>query len=335
MRAKQSQRIRLEKRTPLEKIIPLDTPFHIFVDPSAACNFSCKFCFNRDKSKTNHKIMDYKVFEKIVKDIKLFPEKLKVLRLYKEGEPLLNKNLPDMIAYAKKMEVANSIDFTTNGSLLNPQKNLQLIKAGTDAINISVEGISSQRYWEISGVKIDFTEFVENIKHLYHNKEQCRILIKTNDINVKKEEEEEFYNIFGDICDEIAIEQVVPIWNNVDISDIKVDFSSGIYNQEIKNVNICPYIFYSMAINSDGSVSSCFSDWEHLNIIGNVKEDSVYDIWNGKSLRNLRIAHLENNRSSYNVCADCKQLAFATIDNIDCYADSILKKFKPKGFEQL
>lgn len=328
MKAKPSQRVRLDQRTALQEVIPLDTPFHIFVDPSAACNFSCKFCFNKDKSRTFHKIMKFEVFEKIVQDLRQFPQKLKVLRLYKEGEPLLNKHLSDMISYAKKMEVAESIDFTTNGSLLSPEKNIKLIDAGLDAINISIEGISAERYFEVSGIKIDFQQFVNNLRHFYKNKGKCRVLIKTNDVNVHKEEENEFYNIFGDICDEISIEQVVPIWNNVDISDIKSEFDMGIYNQTVENINVCPYIFYSMAINSDGSVSSCFSDWEHLNIIGNVKEDSVYNIWNGNALRMLRIAHLENNRSIYPVCSECKQLTFATIDNIDCYAESILEKIK-------
>lgn len=326
MKAQLSQRIRVKDRTRLQEVIPLDTPFHIFVDPSAACNFNCKFCFNRDKSRTFHKIMEYELFEKIVGDLKKFPKKLKVLRLYKEGEPLLNKRLPEMIAHAKKMEVADSIDFTTNGSLLSEEKNIKLISAGLDAINISVEGVSAERYWEVSGARIDFREFVGNIRHLYQNKENCRVLIKTNDINVPKEEEERFYSIFGDICDEIAIEQVVPIWHNVDISDIKSDFRNGIYNQEVNNINVCPYIFYSMAINSDGSVSSCFSDWEHINIIGNVNNESVYDVWNGDDLRKLRIAHLEKNKSIYAICAECKQLAFATIDNIDCYSYIILNK---------
>lgn len=328
MKATEGSRIRTEKRTPLQKVIPLDTPFHIFVDPSAACNFSCKFCFNRNKKNTFHKIMEYDLFVKIVNDLKEFPGKLKVLRLYKEGEPLLNKRLPDMINYAKKSEVAETIDFTTNGSLLSPDKNISLINAGLDAINISVEGLSSEKYFEVSGVKIDFDRYVDNIRHLYKNRGNCRVLIKANDVNVSKEEKDKFYNIFGDICDEIALEKVVPIWHNVDISDVKADFDKGIYNQEIANVEVCPYIFYSFTINSDGSVSSCFMDWEHLNIIGNAKEETIYDIWNGEKLKKLRIAHLENNKGKYEICKECKQLTFATVDNIDYYRHDILNKIK-------
>jgi radical SAM protein with 4Fe4S-binding SPASM domain len=328
MHAKKSSRIRVNNRTSLQEVIPLETPFHIFVDPSAACNFSCKFCFNRNKANTFHKIMEYELFVKIIDDLKKFPQKLKVLRLYKEGEPLLNKRLPEMIAYAKKNQIAETIDFTTNGSLLTPEKNLQLIEAGLDAINISVEGISSEKYLEVSNVKIDFDKYVENIRHLYENKKNCRVLIKTNDVNVPEEDRDKFYEIFGDICDEIAIENVVPIWHNVDISDVKSDFDKGIYNQGINYIEVCPFIFYSLTINSDGTVSSCFMDWEHLNIIGNVKESSVFEIWKGGNLKKLRIAHLEKRKHEYKICAQCKQLTFATIDNIDSYSDIIIEKIK-------
>ncbi|WP_234119681.1 radical SAM/SPASM domain-containing protein [Clostridium hydrogenum] len=327
MFAKKYTRIRKENRTKLQEVIPLQTPFHIFVDPSSSCNFRCKFCFNRNKDKSDSKVMKFDLFVKIINDLKQFPNKLKVLRLYKDGEPLVNKRLPEMIAYAKQMNVAESIDFTTNGSLLCPEKNLELIESGVDAINISVEGLSAEKYLEVSGVKIDFDRYVENIRHLYKNRKNCRIHIKTTDVNIENEEER-FYEIFGNICDEISIEKVVPIWPNVDITDVKSDFKTGLYNQKIKGVKVCPYIFYSMSINSDGSVSSCFIDWQHTNVIGDVRQNSVKEIWEGIAMKELRMSHLKMQKDKHNICSECKQLEFATIDNIDDYASELLDRVK-------
>lgn len=330
MKAKKASRIRTTGRTKLEEVIPLETPLHIFLDPSAACNFSCKFCFNKDKSKTSHKIMEYELFEKIVDDLKQFPEPLKVLRMYKEGEPLLNKNLENMIKHAKTSGVCEKVDFTTNGSMLNPTRNKLLIDAGLDAMVISVEGISEEQYYETSGVRIDFKEYANNIKHLYKNKGNCRVHVKTTDMNINKSNEEEFYSIFGDICDEISIDKITPIWSDVDISDIKQDFKSGIYNNEIQANKVCPYIFYSLTINSDGSVSSCFMDWQHKNILGNVKEKSFYDIWNSKEVFELRKAHLTGDLSKFGICKDCGQLKFGMADNIDEHAEVILRKLQER-----
>ncbi|RDY24512.1 radical SAM protein [Romboutsia maritimum] len=330
MKAKKTSRIRQNERTKLQNVIPLETPFHVFVDPSAACNFKCKFCFNRDKSKTFHKIMEYELFEKIVNDMKQFPDPLKVLRMYKEGEPLLNKNLEKMIKYAKVSGICEQIDFTTNGSMLNPSRNKMLIDAGLDAMIISVEGITEKQYYDTSGVNINFKEYVENIKDLYKNKGNCRIHIKTTDMNINKDNEDEFYSIFGDICDEISIDKITPIWTDIDIKDIKDDFDKGIYNNDIKQVNVCPYIFYSLTINSDGSVSSCFMDWKHSNILGDVNEKSFYDIWNSKEVFDIRKAHLTGDISKYEMCNGCGQLKFGMSDNIDDYAENLLSKLEDK-----
>lgn len=323
-------RKRKKNRKKLNEVIPLETPIHMFVDPSAACNFKCKFCFNTLKGrKPNSKIMEMELFKKIVDDLTCFPEKLNVLRLYKEGEPLINKNLPEMIRYAKEKNVCEQIDFTTNGSLLTPNKNIELINSGLDAINISVEGINEKDYWEVSGVKIDFEEFVRNIRHLYKNKQNCRIHIKATDRTINQENKNLFENIFGEYCDELSIEHVVPIWPDMDF-DSEETISKNIYNEEMEKLEICPYIFYSFTINSDGSVSSCFVDWEHRNILGNVKVDSVYDIWHGKKLYDLRLKHLQNCIEERCICKNCGQLLYGSGDNIDKFKEELQIKLNQK-----
>jgi len=93
MKAKIKPRIDLENRTKLETVIPLIVPFIINVDPADTCNFQCKFCPTGDKylmKKTpgrNHGIMDFELYKKIIDDICKFEKPIKVLRLYKDGEP--------------------------------------------------------------------------------------------------------------------------------------------------------------------------------------------------------------------------------------------------------
>src|SRR5512137_591900 len=134
MKAKEHPRIRLEGRTNLAEAIPLDTPIHVFIDPSSACNFKCKFCFNADKSRTHHEIMPFPLFVKVIDDLKKFPHKLKAIRLYGFGDPLMNKRLPDMVDYTKRAYVTDFVEFTTNGWWLNPELNRKLVAAGLDAI---------------------------------------------------------------------------------------------------------------------------------------------------------------------------------------------------------
>lgn len=330
MKAQIAPRIDMENRTRLETVIPLPQPFVVFVDPASVCNFQCQFCANGDSElvrKTGRKqgLMDFELFTKVINDLGVFDKKIKVLRLYKEGEPLLHPRLPEMIKYAKGSGTFESIDLTTNGSLLKPQTSLALVEAGLDRINISVEAMSSEKYRNIAKVTLDFDAYVDNIRYLYEHKGDCVISIKTVRNYMEDGEEQKFYDIFGDITDLIFVENLAPCWPDFDMSAFDKDFGPGIYGQQIGQVEVCPYIFYSVTVNVDGSVSSCFLDWEHKLIIGDIRQNSFADIWNGEALRDLRVLHLQKKRFDNAVCRNCGQLVYGAPDNIDSFAEDLLR----------
>jgi MoaA/NifB/PqqE/SkfB family radical SAM enzyme len=331
MKAKIKPRIEIEKRTRLEEVIPLGTPFVIFIDPADICNFQCKFCptGNRTLIKTLRRsagLMDFNLYRKIIDDICTFDKPLKCLRLYKDGEPLLNPKFPHMIRYAKEQGCALEIDTTTNGSLLNPRMNLELIHAGLDRINISVEGVSEDKYLKFSGYSINFQKFVDNIRHFYENRQNCKVCIKICGDILTDKEKDSFFDIFGDIADMIFIEHVAPCWPNFEMDGVKPNTKVGIYGQEICEVQVCPYIFYSLAVNSDGRASLCFLDWSRELLIGDVKKESLKDIWNGSVLLANRKAHLSMKRKDSPFCASCGQLSYGLPDNIDSFADVLLNR---------
>ena len=183
MKARLEPRINLVGRTPLETVIPLATPFIIFVDPASACNFKCTFCptGHRDMIAETGRfqgVMKLELFQKIIDDLGAFDKPIKVLRMYKDGEPFLNKRLADMVAYAKKSGHVDYIDTTTNGTFLSPERVGPVLEAGIDKINISVDGMTEETYQRFTGFKFDFAKFVENVKWLYANKGNCEIVVK-------------------------------------------------------------------------------------------------------------------------------------------------------------
>ena len=201
MKAEFKPRIDLENRTKLETVIPLKVPYVIFIDPSDICNFYCKFCPSGDKELMKNvgrslKTMDFNLYKKIIDDICEFEKPLKVLKLYKDGEPLINPMFADMVKYAKDRNCAERISTTTNASLLNPKRNLEIIDAGLDRINISIEGVSQEQYLEFSNYKIDFEKLVENIRHFYENRKQCEMIVKINGDTISEEDKEKFLDLF-------------------------------------------------------------------------------------------------------------------------------------------
>jgi MoaA/NifB/PqqE/SkfB family radical SAM enzyme len=90
-------------RVNLADKIPLSTPFVIQVEPTTSCNLKCVFCPINDKTISIKKeTMKLKTFMKMVDQCREFPQAIKFLRFIGIGEPLLNKDLPEMISYAKQ-----------------------------------------------------------------------------------------------------------------------------------------------------------------------------------------------------------------------------------------
>jgi MoaA/NifB/PqqE/SkfB family radical SAM enzyme len=331
MNAKIKPRIDLENRTKLETVIPLKTPFIIFIDPSDACNFGCKFCPTGDKELMRKigrpsKVMDLELYKKIIDDICKFEKPIKVLRLYKDGEPLLNPKFVEMIKYAKEKKCAERIDTTTNASLLTPKKNIEMIDAGLDRINISIEGVNAQQYKDFSNYNIDFNKLVDNIRHLYENRKNCEIIIKIPGDTISEEDKKTFLETFGDIADGVFIEHTMSCWPEFELKDVEINKEVGIYGQEIKEVQVCPYVFYSFSVNSDGLASACFLDWSRKLIIGDAKTESIQEIWNGEKLKNLQKMFLKTERKQHPICKDCGQMSHGLPDDIDKFAEILLKK---------
>ncbi len=341
MKAKIEPRINLHGRTPLQDVIPLDTPFILFVDPSSICNFKCKFCPSGHpelikNTKRKQTLMDFNLYKKIIDNIEEFNQSLKVLRLYKEGEPLLNKNFANMVKYAKDNQNIKYIDTTTNGYLLKLEIIKPILEAGLDRINISVDGLSDKQFLELTGVKVDFNKYSQNIINLYKLKEKnfpdFEICIKITGDFLTEQEKENFYNLFGNYCDRIFIENVAPCWTEFNVEkylNTKIS-NKGIYDNHLTNIDVCPYIFYSTTINSDGTASLCFLDWAHKLIIGDAKKQSLKEIWNSKQLFQYQIKHLSGQRKQMGVCKDCGQLTHCLPDDIDPYREQISKRLLEK-----
>jgi MoaA/NifB/PqqE/SkfB family radical SAM enzyme len=141
--------------------MPLDLqpfPTRIHVEPTNICNLDCHFCpYGRQKRR--HGYMGVELFAKIAdecagRDVKLW--------LHFLGEPLLNRDLPTMIAYAKERRVPQ-VGLSTNAFFLTRETGNRLIRAGLDRLECSVDGFDRASYLELRR-STRFDRVVENVK---------------------------------------------------------------------------------------------------------------------------------------------------------------------------
>ncbi len=320
-------------RKKLEEIIPIDTPMLVFIEPSNMCNFKCKFCPTGNKNllkKVNRPAgsMSIEMLKKVVDEIKEFPNKINKIHFYLNGEPLINKDLCKMIKYAKDNEISEELWIKTNGYLLTPQLSVELIESGLDFIGISIEGVSNKRYKEICGVDINYNTIVKNVEYLYKNRKKCKIYVKIVDYGLSEEEKQKFYSDFESISTEIQIENLMG-WSMSSEKDFTLGTNPDktVEGDHIKAKNVCPYPFYTLAINFNGDVSLCCVDWSLSTVVGNLNQEKLIDIWNGKKLYDFRRMHLEFRRKENSACGDCYFINCHP-DNIDDYSTKILNNME-------
>ncbi|HQP25306.1 MAG TPA: radical SAM/SPASM domain-containing protein [Smithellaceae bacterium] len=332
MDEKKKHRIQTTNRTPLQSVIPLSTPFVVYIDPSSKCNFKCKFCPSGERdiiALTSRWMgtMDINLFKKAVDDLAEFETHIKALKLYKDGEPLVNRHFTEMVAYSKASGFIDVIETTTNGSLLTPQLIDGIIKAGLGRINISVYGLSDEDFRQFARAKVRFDTFLQNIRYLHENKGNCFLHIKTTQGISSRNTQDEFYENFGPYCDSIDVERISPFWPGYDFRakyDLDISTKSGTFGQKLEAKLVCPYVFYALAVNSDGRVDLCSCDWTHDYSIGDAKKQSLKEIWNSRKLYDEQILQLKGLRMSHPLCRDCHEIMYESIDNIDPYREELL-----------
>ena len=127
----------------------LTGPFYATVDITRRCNIQCVGCRYHSPivnmpSSGDQAVLDVSLdlFKKMCNEIKAMGTK--TLILMGEGEPFLHPLLSDFVSLAKKLGF--HITLLTNGTLLNKENILSLIDSRLDVLKISLWASSSEEY---------------------------------------------------------------------------------------------------------------------------------------------------------------------------------------------
>ncbi len=129
-----------------------------------ACNFRCPYCMPVDKTPDDAVLQNAArlSFEEIEKTVRAFV-KLGVRKVrLTGGEPLLRKNLPELVARLARISELDDIALTTNGSLLS--KHAQDLKlAGLHRITVSLDALDADIFSQLSGGRGQVQEVLQGI----------------------------------------------------------------------------------------------------------------------------------------------------------------------------
>ncbi|PIE99489.1 MAG: radical SAM protein, partial [Paludibacter sp.] len=91
--------------------------------------------------------------------------------LYFQGEPLLNREFPQIVRLARKNNLLTST--STNAQLIDSQMAKKLVLSGLDRIIISLDGTTQETYEQYRvGGKLE--KAIQSIEHLQHWKKELK-----------------------------------------------------------------------------------------------------------------------------------------------------------------
>lgn len=326
-------------RKKLADIVPLNHPFTVYIEATRYCNFKCFYCIHstRDikdgefqKLGYGIKHMDFDMYKKVLRQLAELPKGIKRIVFSGLGEPLMNPKLPEMVKLAVDSKITDRVEIITNGLLLKPEISDKLVDAGITNINISIQGISDKQYEDTCGIKVNYKELVKNLTYLYNNKKNTQIYIKTIDSILKhNEEEKRFFDMFGSISDKIYIEHLVTMQQQMENVKSVVDETKNFYGEQVDlNRKVCGQAFYFLQIGCDFDTFPCPVPGVPKSLsMGNIRESSISEIWNGQKRKNLLKIMLKMEKDTIPACKNCT--CFNAINNPSENLDSESERLLP------
>jgi radical SAM superfamily enzyme YgiQ (UPF0313 family) len=259
-------------------------PNYIMIQTISGCNARCEFCpYPYIKEQLPYEKMNWDIFADIIDECSRH-KNIRVIMPYLMNEPLLDKELPEKITYIKKRVPWAKVHILTNGSLLDQDFALGLIKSGIDWIGFSFHGISPQTVEEVMGINYHLTlnnilNFIELSKSFKKNISEYIMITFIQHQRLSQQEREQAFKFWTQkgitrisfYSSPISRAGNVPVLPSV--RNEKIYGCNSIWTEEM---------FHILA---DGSVVLCCMDWKKEMVLGNVKQNSIEQIWNSKLYR--------------------------------------------------
>lgn len=227
----------------------------------------------------------------------------KVIQLHGYGDPLLDKNLPNIVRLLTKYGFESY--FSCNPANIDIEKTVKMMELGLNYIKYSFESVDDIKSKDIRGNAANFTDAYEKTLEILKIKKEKKlnttIVITMIDINGVDQIEEfeklklafkkEDVYIYLKSEDQQWFRSDKQLHEYLNKHGREIPKSEKHQTLSIHWTEICKHPWMSMTIKSDGLAVMCMEDYNNEIILGDAKIDSLYDIWNGQLYDNFRKDH--------------------------------------------
>ena len=285
-----------------------DYPLTVVLELVNRCDLECVMCYQGLRNDAEKFTINEKVLDKIFDDFK--KNKLSALML-SASEPLLFKQIDKVLEKAKEAEIMDFFLFT-NGNLLNEKNSEMILNSSITRLFISLDAATEETYNKVripvSKRRLEeknrlqkIENNVKNFIQLRNSKKQSLPLTRVSFVALEenKHEVEMFKTKWQNIVDAVDIQRET----SIEVYDKLKMLEKGKYKTDKEAKYNCVKPWGDMAIYSDGTVGPCCNLVGRKTPIGNIKDNSIKQIWNGKAMTELRQGFINNNPND--ICKIC------------------------------
>lgn len=273
----------------------------IAIEVTNRCNMKCLMCVSHGaelyegQADEDPPYMDVDFFRSIIDQyVAMEPDVMKGVVPQFQGEPMLHPKFLELCEYLQKKDVR--FGFTTNASLLKPEIVRELLKfRWFNNITFSLDGLSKDTYTQIR-VGANYEKVIGNIESFIEMARGSRYKVQTTvsytEQPMNESETEDFIKHWAEKVDVVSINHVA-----VHGRPIKVLWRP----ERIA----CGDLWNFMIILTDGKVVPCCRDYLYKFDVGNLKDQTLEQVWYGPKYESLRRLHLEKQWDRIPLCNDC------------------------------
>jgi hypothetical protein len=277
-------------------------PDHVQIQTVTGCNAACIFCPN---ARTRRLVplgrsMNWDLFRFVVDQCLAL--KVRRYSLYLMNEPLLDRDLPERIAYiTSRQKKTQYTKVTTHGGLLTESMAKGMLDSGLDKLKISIQSLNPKRYWTI--MRLPLNRMLKNVDRFLKLKEQGgyvkpKLEIVTVDSIYNHDEIFDIRQYWEQRGIPIYIESVENRANHQSIRNAAVGC------KPLQAFNWCRRLMEQIYVLYDGLMVQCCADWDQRSIMGDLTRQSLAHIWYGRRYSEYRRQFAAGDLRGM-ICASC------------------------------
>ena len=273
-----------------------DFPLQLDFELNSTCQMKCRFC-THGQDRVPKVLLSFDNFKRAIDEGSRHG--LCSIKLNYINEPLLNKELPRYVSYARSCGVLN-VYFATNGILLTLPTARKLITAGVSKIMVSLDAVTSETF-KLMRDSSQFDEIVQNVLNfidLRNSLGRTYPLVRVNFLRttVNAHEADAFVKYWTGVADTIGFQTQVGLPGVddelFDTTDQSVQFR-------------CSFPFKLLVVDSSGNILPCCTFSGRSMPLGHIETMTLADAWNSSQMSRLKTLHQRGDYALSSVCAHC------------------------------